>query len=168
MRFKINSIFLICILLCPGIVLADLTGTSRIKSHADNKLEGLDIKKMSEDSKKDLLVSPIRLNLNMIIPVYGSYILDNSLYGNVRPPAIIFDWTLGGFIPLAMMLAAGIGRGSISLNRKKVLIYAAVSLYILTRVAVIITINEHIHNYNKYMKNRLNLDRNSEIVDIGS
>ncbi|MBW1767161.1 MAG: hypothetical protein JRJ02_05780 [Deltaproteobacteria bacterium] len=152
MRYRILPVFLLFFLLFAGTAKADLTGTGKIQEHIHKKLESLEIQAMSEDEKRDLLVNTLRLNLNMVIPVYGSYILDNTLYGNVRPPAIIFDWSLGGFIPLVLLLTVVMGKDKISRKRKEAMIYTAVGLYIITRIGVIITINDHIRHYNEYIK----------------
>ncbi|MCG8339088.1 MAG: hypothetical protein MJE63_31645 [Proteobacteria bacterium] len=155
-----------CVLLVINLeVYADLTGTQKIRDHVDFKLKDVNIDNLSPAEKKAWLVDPVRLNLNMLIPIYGSTILDNTLYGNIRPPAYIFDWTLGGFLPMGCLLAVGLGGDNLSDDEKKDLVATAVGLYVLTRIGVFITINEHIYQYNKYMKIRLGLD-NEELTDI--
>lgn len=158
MKFRIVFGALCLTLLTSISAHADLTGTQKIRDYIDFQLQDVDIQTLTMEEKEAWLVDPVRLNLNMLIPVYGSTILDNSLYGNIRPPAYIFDWTLGGFIPLGLIVAAGLAGEQLSSNRKKALVGAAVGLYLITRVGVFITINEHIHQYNKYMKVRMGLE----------
>lgn len=156
-----KSLFLGFLILFFGaaITLADITGTQKIKDNIDRKLANLDIASMSQQEKDDMLADQFRLNLNMLVPVYGSYVLDTKLYGDVRPPALIFDWTLGGFIPLGLLLISTLGKEKMSTKQKNSLISTAVGLYLITRVGVYLTINEHIYQYNKYMKMRLNLEQ---------
>ena len=103
-------------------VQADLTGTQKIRDHINSQLKDIDINSLSIEEKENRLLDPVRLNLNMLIPVYGSTVLDNTLYGNIRPPAYIFDWALGGFIPLGLLLIVGLAGDQLKSGRKNTLV----------------------------------------------
>lgn len=159
-------LLLSCMIILPGSAFADITGTQKIRDNVDKKLKDLDISSMSNEEKEKLLASPVRLNINMIVPIYGSYILDNTLYGSIRPPAYIFDWTLGGIVPLGLLGVSILGRNRYSGRKIKIMRITALSLYLVTRIGVFVTINEHIYQYNKYMKQRLNIESAGEGANI--
>ena len=63
-----------CVLLVTNLeVYADLTGTQKIRDHVDFKLKDVNIDNLSPAEKEAWLVDPVRLNLNMLIPIYGYY-----------------------------------------------------------------------------------------------
>ena len=153
-------IFILCAFTIP--LYANPTGTQKIKDNIDKKLKDIDINSLSMDEKKGMLADQVRLNINMLVPIYGSYVLDNKLYGNIRPPAIIFDWALGGIIPLGLVCTSLIWKNRFSKRTVNILQLTALGLYLATRIGVLITINEHIHQYNKYMEIRLNINSETE------
>ncbi len=159
MNYKVALILGLVTLFSATSVQADLTGTKKIHLQIDKELAEIDLESLSLREKQDMLADPVRLNLNMLIPIYGSYVLDTKLYGDVRPPAIIFDWTLGGFIPLGLLFFTAAKGDSLSAKARKSMISTAIGLYLVTRIGVVITINEHIHQYNKYKSEQLGLDQ---------
>lgn len=135
----------------------DLTGQAVIRDHIDKQLAELDLATLDDAQKHALLVDPLCLNLNMIVPVYGSYILDTTLYGAVQYPAVIADWLLGGLVPLALTATALLGQAAFGELPRNIMLGSALALYLGTRVAVLLVINEHIHVYNDYMREQLGL-----------
>jgi len=151
-RFETILLILIFVMAFENLY-PDLTGQARIRNNVDKKIKGIDLAAMSQEDKANLYADRFRLNINMIIPIYGSSILDTKLYGNVRPPAYIFDWFLGGIVPL---IAIGIAAANVFPSANSALVVGGLTLYGLTRIGVYIAINEHIGVYNHYLDQKFN------------
>lgn len=155
-----SNLLVICFLLSFGIgspVFGEILGNGPLPDDRNKKLKAVDSHTIDDEELPRWLTDPQPLSLNMLIPVYGSYVLDNAVDGNIRPPAYVFDWSLGGFIPLGLILTANLAGDVISDERKRGMVSAAVGLYLLTRVGVFMVINDQIDHFNNYVRVRLEM-----------
>lgn len=143
---------------------ADILGVRRIKNHVEQVLANADTTSLSLERREKMIKNPVRLNVNMIIPIFGSVILDKTLYGEIRPPAVGGDWILGGIVPAGLTVGSLATRDNIRVRSSNALLFTALGLYIATRAGVLLTINHHIKVYNGYMRLKLGLPGGENIV----
>ncbi len=127
-------------------MLKDITGRQAIRDNIDKKLK--DSKALTQSEKKHIRLNPFILNLSILIPVFGTFILDKIFFGKPQISAIIADWIIGGFIPLILITINFI-------TKTDTFLFIAFVLYVLTRIGICIIVNEHIYTYNKYIKQKL-------------
>lgn len=147
--------FVVFALLVSRTAGADLANNEAIHAHVDDVVAHLE---HGASAKHDpsLWAERLALNLGVLVPVYGSIRLDRKVFGSIRPAAVVFDWTLGGLAPAALGITA-LADTSLSEMTRRDLAWAALALYLTTRVGVLIVGNMHISEYNHYMKLRLGI-----------
>ena len=92
----------------------------------------------------------VTTSAELLVPVLGSARLDRAAYGGIRPSGVVFDWVLGGIAPLAL-LGASFAVGDARTRRS--LRWAALGLYVATRVGVLVIGNLHVSEYDDYAAN---------------
>ncbi|MEP7123025.1 MAG: hypothetical protein ABJE95_19005 [Byssovorax sp.] len=142
--------------LVPRAASADPAGSQSIRDHVDATLLRLDVPAMTAPEKQALLADRRTLNLGLLVPCYGSYALDAKVYGELQPAAVVFDWVLGGIVPVGLGVGALADRDLPSGTRAG-LAWTAAALYVTSRVGVLIIANGHITDYNAAMRWRLGL-----------
>jgi hypothetical protein len=134
----------------PTAACADMMNNGAMHDHADATLA-----RASRDhvDRHELLADRVTLNLGVAVPIYGSYALDQRVFGGVRPSAVVFDWILGGAAPAALGITA-LADGGLSARTRSTLGWTALGLYASTRIGVLVIGNLHISEYNRYIKLR--------------
>ena len=95
-------------------------------------------------------VGHVGLSLGALVPILGSYRIDQAMFGEVRPTAVVIDWILGGLLPLGLAIAA------VAVEDRRALFgWTAAGLYAATRIGVLVVANLHVGEYNHYLHVRL-------------
>jgi hypothetical protein len=154
MRLAIASAVAIAIAigLRPEIASADLANNEALHDHVD-ALARTRVGVMGE-VREALFADRLTLSLGALIPIFGTYRLDEKVFGSVRPSAIVFDWVLGGAAPLVLGVVALEG-GALSPHTRAIVGWTAVGLYAATRIGVLIIGNLHVTEFNRYLGLRL-------------
>lgn len=143
------------VVLASRIASADFANNETIHAHVDTVVARLDGAKLDPDWRKSLLADRLTLSLGALIPIYGSYELDEKVFGGVRPAAVVFDWILGGIVPAGLGVTALATGDSLSSRTRTILAWSAIGLYASTRLGVLIIGNFHVTEYNRYLQLRL-------------
>lgn len=122
---------------------ADLLNNAGIHAHVDDQLQN--------DPQAARPVDRLATNLELLVPVLGTYELDHAVYGSARPSGIVFDWLLGGLAPLALAGASFAVDGA---RTRSLLRWTALGLYASTRIGVLVIGNLHVSEYNDYLASR--------------
>ena len=150
MRF----VLAIAVLLGPSIASADLANNEAIHDHVDALVRTQD--GVTVDGRSALSADRLTLSLGALIPIFGTYRLDEKVFGSVRPSALVFDWVIGGAAPLVLGVIAH-EDGALSPHTRSIVGWTAVGLYAATRIGVLIIGNLHVTEYNRYLGLRLRL-----------
>ena len=128
--------------LASRVASADLLNNEGIHAHVDAQLAA---------GVTPELADHLTFSLEALVPILGSYELDQRVYGSTRPSGVIFDWILGGIVPLAL----GIGALATHGQTRRVLGWTALGLYVSTRIAVLTIGNLHVSEYNSRIELRV-------------
>jgi hypothetical protein len=147
---------------------ADVAGDEDIDAHADAVAKHVS-RSLDAASKKALLADRAALSFATLVPIFGTYELDTTVFGEVRPAAVLFDWLLGGLVPAALAVTALAGDGVLSPDSRAGLAWTALGLYASTRIGILIIGNTHITEYNRRLSLKLGLALapNSGVVSVG-
>ncbi len=96
--------------------------------------------------------SHLTFSLRALVPIWGSYRLDDTVFCSVRPAAVAFDWILGGAVPAGLAIAA---LATDDAHASRILAWTALGLYATTRLGVLVIGNLHIAAYNHAVELRL-------------
>ncbi len=132
------------------VVLLSLGGTG----HADlvnNELLHTHVDRLVAQPHGDLFASHLTVTASALVPILGTYLLDEQVFGSVRPSAVVFDWVLGGVAPAALGAVALASHG----EARAVTAWSALGLYVATRIGVIWIGNLHVAEYNRYVAIKL-------------
>jgi len=136
------------IVLASGAAHADMLGHDRMRAHIDDMFAHLDVGAMSAQQRRDLYVGRASLTLGTLVPVLGSYRLEHAVFGELRPSAIVFDWVLGGLLPVALGVTAFATSG----RTRKICAWSAIGLYAATRISIFVIANLHVSEYNRQVR----------------
>ena len=154
-RVMIRMAVIGALLLASRVASADLANNEGIHAHVDAMLSHVDVAALDAGRRRSLLADRLTLNLDILIPIVGSCALEEKVFGGLRPSAVVFDWILGGVLPVGLGATALLGDGSLSPKARSVLGWTAAGLYASTRLGILIVGNLHISDYNRYVKLRL-------------
>ena len=132
-------------------VAGDLAENQEIIDYVDETLEDVDVSALSDDEVASLYANRVAFNFVALIPCIASLVIDTKIYGSPRPMAYVFDWFLGGAVPIALAIIAAF----VEPTARDVLIGTALGVYGATRVAILFVINGHITTFNDEMARRL-------------
>lgn len=141
--------------LAPRVASADALNNEGIHAHVDAMTIRADGAPFDASRRPSLLADRLTLSLEMLVPIVGSCALEQKVFGEVRPSAVVFDWILGGVVPLGFGASAIAGEGALSPQARSVLGWTAVGLYASSRLGILIVGNLHITEYNRYLDLRL-------------
>ena len=96
-------------------------------------------------------ISRAATSFELLVPIWGSYMLDRHVYGSVRPSGVVFDWILGGLVPAVL---TGSSFAVHDADTRSLLRWSALGLYAGTRVGVEVIGNLHVSEYNGYLSRR--------------
>ncbi|MEP6859826.1 MAG: hypothetical protein ABJE66_04350 [Deltaproteobacteria bacterium] len=154
---RLAPLILAAVLASPSLARADLANNEAIHEHVDAVVAGVDVTALDPARTRALLADRLTLSLGALVPIYGSYKLDHKVFGDVRPAAVVFDWILGGFVPVGLGVTALAGGNALSSETRSILAWTAVGLYASTRIGVFVIGNLHISEYNRVLRLRLGL-----------
>ncbi len=117
---------------------ADLLNNAAIHAHIDE----------TPDAQP---ISRATTSFELLVPIWGSYMMERRAYGNVRPSGIVFDWILGGLVPAVLV---GTSFAVHDAGTRSTLRWSALGLYAGTRVGVEIIGNLHVGEFNDYLAER--------------
>lgn len=127
-------------LLAASPARADLLNDAALHAHVDAEVARGEVAE----------VGHLGLSLGALVPVLGSYRIDQAMFGELRPTAVVIDWILGGLLPLGLAIAA------LSVEDRRAMFgWTAVGLYAATRIGVLVVGNLHVTEYNRYLHVRL-------------
>ncbi|HEY4056952.1 MAG TPA: hypothetical protein VGM39_10090 [Kofleriaceae bacterium] len=127
------------ILGCAGCGV-DLLNNKALHAHVDDLVQN--------DPANARRADRVSLDAELLVPIFGTYRLDQRVFGSSRPSGIVFDWILGGVAPVAL---AGSSFLVDDPDTRSALRWSALGLYGATRIAVEIIGNLHISEYNRYL-----------------
>ena len=133
---------IVALLVLAGTAHADLVNNTLLHAHVDE---------LVAKPHGDLAASHVTLTLGALVPIYGTYQLDERVFGSVRPSAMLFDWFLGGIAPAALGITALASHG----ETRAITAWTALGLYAATRLGVILVGNLHVAEYNRYIAVKL-------------
>jgi hypothetical protein len=90
----------------------------------------------------------VSLVLPTLIPGIGTYRVEKRVFGGLRPAGVVFDWGLGGAVPVTF---GAIALGS-SGRTRDVCAWTAIGAYAVTRLAILVIANLHISEYNRRVR----------------
>jgi len=93
----------------------------------------------------------VTTSLELMVPVLGSARLDRAAFGSIRPSGVVFDWVLGGVAPLALV---GASFAISDARTRQAMRWAALGLYLATRIGVLVIGNLHVSEYDEYLAGR--------------
>jgi hypothetical protein len=140
----------VLVLGCARAASADMMNNEALHAHADEVVAAAP-PASEPDARAALFADRVTLSLGALVPVFGTYRLDHRVFGGVRPSAIVFDWVLGGGVPIALGAAALATSG----RTRDALAWTALGLYVSTRAAVLVIGNLHVSEYNRYLRVKL-------------
>ncbi|MGE5183923.1 MAG: hypothetical protein ACM31C_17755 [Acidobacteriota bacterium] len=141
-------------LLASRSAAADFANNEAIHAHVDATLRAVGVTSLDARQRAALHADRLTLSLGALVPVLGTYRLDEKVFGSVRPAGVIFDWVLGGLVPATLGLVAW-QDGALSSHTRSVLAWTALGLYASTRLGVLVIGNWHVSEYNHYLDVRL-------------
>lgn len=97
-------------------------------------------------------ISRAATSFELLVPIWGSYMMERHVFGSVRPSGIVFDWILGGLVPAVL---AGTSFAVHDADTRSRMRWSALGLYAGTRVAVEVIGNLHVSEYNEYARLQL-------------
>ena len=83
-----------------------------------------------------------------LIPGFGTYRVEQRVFGGLRPAGVVFDWGLGGIAPLTLGAIAIESSG----RTREGCAITAIGLYAATRIAILVIANLHISEYNRRVR----------------
>jgi len=143
----------VAILLVGRAARADLANHELVRTHVAAMFAGVDVAALDEGQRERLLADRPRLNLALLVPIYGSYTLDHKVFGSMRPAGVLFDWILGGIAPAVLGLTALATSG----RTRRICGWTALGLYAGTRLAILVVGNLHISAYNELVQLHLGI-----------
>jgi len=96
-------------------------------------------------------ISHAATSFELLVPIWGSYMMERRVYGGARPSGILFDWILGGLVPAVL---TGTSFAVHDAGTRSDLRWSALGLYIGTRAGVETIGNLHVGEYNDYLAQR--------------
>ncbi len=127
---------------------ADVLGHDRLRAHVDDMFAHLDVATLDAQQRDDLYASRTAITAGLFVPMFGSYRLEHQMFGELRPSAIVFDWVLGGLVPIGLGVTALVTSG----RTRKITAYTALGLYAATRIGIIVIGNLHVSEYNRQVR----------------
>jgi hypothetical protein len=134
-----------------GTAHADLLNHELLRAHVDAELAHLDVAKLDADQREALYAPRLSLTVGLLVPGFGSYRLEQRMFGGIRPSGIVFDWVLGGAAPVALGVAALATDG----RTRAICAWTALALYATTRAGMLVIGSWHISAYNHEVDIRL-------------
>jgi hypothetical protein len=119
---------------------ADLLNHDLLRHHAEAVLA-----RTPPERRGDLVAHRLPLVAATLIPVVGTWRVENRVFGGLRPSGVIFDWVLGGLAPLGFGVAALATDGT----TRETCAYTALGLYVATRLGILVIANLHISAWNR-------------------
>ena len=104
-------------------------------------------------SKRPLTNRRLQRSLRLLVPVWGSTVMEHAVFGELKMPAVVFDWILGGLIPAALLTTAAVA--DLEPGTRDALNYTAIGLYGGTRIGILYIANDHISVHNEHLDARL-------------
>ncbi|MGE0871511.1 MAG: hypothetical protein AB7P03_23330 [Kofleriaceae bacterium] len=151
MRSGATLVVAIAIALTGAEAQADLANHELLHKHLDDEFATLDLASLTPEQREELYAPRLSLTLGLLVPVYGTYRLDNRVFGSMRPAGVIFDWIAGGLVPAALGVTALATDG----RTRSICGWTALGLYTATRIGTLVFGSLHLRAYNQEVKLRL-------------
>jgi hypothetical protein len=137
-------VVLVVVVVAAGTARADLVNHELLRAHVDHVFAGVDVPQLTPQQREALYADRLSLMAGTLVPILGTWRVENKVFGGLRPAGVIFDWTLGGFVPLGLAIAALATSG----RTRAICAWTALGLYASTRIGIMIIGNLHISAYN--------------------
>lgn len=137
-------------LLTPMLVISGDSVDDEIRAHVDSQLASVDLD-LCPAQLDALRADRLTFNLVALVPGLASYVIDTHIFGGIGPMGYIFDWLVGGAVPLSLALIAPWQTGDV----QSAFWVGALGLYVIMRAAIVVTINDHVTVYNEHLDQRL-------------
>jgi hypothetical protein len=134
---KLAVVALLGLAACGG----DMMNNAALRAHVDD---------LVAHGQRPPQLDHLTASAELLVPVLGSTELDRAAYGGIRPSGVVFDWVLGGIAPLALL---GASFAVSDARARRSMRWAALGLYVATRVGVLVIGNLHVSEYDDYAAN---------------
>lgn len=139
------------VVLSAGTARADFLNHELMRQHVAETFANLDLAKLDDAQREALYADRTTLTLGLLVPVLGTYRMEEKVFGGVRPAGVIFDWFLGGAVPLGLGITALATDG----RTREVCAWTALGLYATTRLAILLIGSAHVSAYNEEVRGHL-------------
>jgi hypothetical protein len=149
-----RAVAVLVVVLASRDARADFANNELLHAHADAVIAASDPGSLAPARRAALHVDRLTMSLGALVPVFGTSRLDGAVFGGVRPSAIVFDWVLGGAVPVGLAALALADTG-LSSSARDDLAWTALGLYAVTRVGILVIGNLHVSEWNRYIDVKL-------------
>lgn len=140
-----KSLVVAIVLMSASVARADFINHDLLHAHVDRMFAGVDVGRLTPAQRDALYADRLTLMAGALIPVFGTWRIEDKVFGGLRPAGVIFDWGLGGAAPVGLAIAAFATTGT----TRTVCAWTAIGLYAATRIGIMIIGNLHISAYNR-------------------
>jgi hypothetical protein len=123
---------------------ADFANHELLRAHVDDVLAHVVVGHLDADQRAALYAPRLSLTAGLLVPGFGTYRLEQRMFGGIRPAGIVFDWILGGAAPIALGITALASDG----RTRSICAWTALALYATTRAGILAIGSWHISAYN--------------------
>jgi hypothetical protein len=141
----VKSLVLAIVLTTTSVARADVINHDLLHAHVDRMFAGVDVARLTPAQREALYADRLTLMAGALIPIFGTWRIEDKVFGGLRPAGVIFDWVLGGVAPLGLAITAFATTGT----TRTVCAWTAIGLYASTRIGIMIIGNLHISAYNR-------------------
>lgn len=126
-------------------VAADLLNHDLLAAHLERTLASVDPSRLTTAQREALYAPRASLMLSTLVPGWGTWRVEQRMFGGLRPAGVVLDWGVGGALPIGLAIAAFASDGS----TRQWCAWSALALYAATRIGIQIIGNLHITEYNR-------------------